>query len=198
MDFFKPSKNVLEMICSEGEMFLASYEVFPFSSQREMHELLVLYCTGIFEKIIHVYKDEGIALSEEAKRRLNYQGINNVIGELFKNWIDHSPEDSTLFTGSFFGLKGVCYGFQDGGEFFKSSEIKKQLENKILFEKFNLSSRGDNCHSGFNQHIFPDSDFIEVDSEKGILYCVQFKKNLIAPEGEHGSQYFYDLKEKKK
>lgn len=196
MDFFKPSEKVLEMICEEGENLIFSYEVFPFGSIKEMEELTPLYCTSMFEKIIHLYREEGIALSEKAKKRLNYQGIYNVIGELFKNWIDHAPENSTFFTGSFFGSKGVCYGFCDGGDYFKNPEIKKQLENKVFFEEFDSNLRGSNCRSGFNQHIFPCSDFIEVNTEKGVLYCVQLKKNLVAPEGENGNQYFYNLRNK--
>jgi len=197
MELFKPSREVLEMICESKKDLIFSHEIFTFSSLNNMHELLSLYCSGLFEKIIHFYRDEGIALDEKSKRRLNYQGVYNVIGESFKNWVDHAPENSNLLAGSFFGSKGICYGFQDGGDFFKTPKIKKQLENKVYFKEFDSNSRGDNCRSGFNQHIFPCSDFIEVDSKKGVLYCVQLKKNIIAPEGEHGSAYFDKLRKEK-
>lgn len=98
----------------------------------------------------------------------------------------------------FFGSKGVCYGFNDGGNFFKKPEIKNQLENKISFEEFDKNPRGDCCNVGFDL-IYRDSDFIEVDSNKGILYLVQLRyKSLIAPEGERGSEYFYRLKKQNK
>ena len=97
----------------------------------------------------------------------------------------------------FFGSEGVCYGFQDGGEFFKNPDIKRQLENKIPFKKFNSDPRGDTCNSGFNDYIFPYSDFIEVNSDKGILYCVQLKENIIAPPGKNGSNYCHNLRRKR-
>ena len=110
--------------------------------------------------------------------------------------MDHSPQGSILWTGWFFGSKGICYGFYDGGDFFKDPKIKYQIENKIEFEKFDNNSRGmgGNENSGFNNHIYPYSNFIEVDSDNGILYCVQMKENIIAPEGENGSIYFDRLR----
>jgi len=197
MDFFKPSKKVLEMICNKGENPIISYEIFPFGSNREMEKILVLSEEGLFGKIIGFYRNEGIGLNEETKRRLDYQGVHNVVGEVFKNWADHSPENSNLISGFFFGSKGVCYGFQDKGGFLKNPEIKFQIENKINFKNFNKNPIGSTCNVGFNFHIFPCSDFIEVDSDKEILYCVQMKENIIAPEGEHGSQYCYNLRQKK-
>jgi len=193
MGLFKPSDKILEMICLNGEKPLVQYEVYPFGSLEEMEGLQVQYCCGVFEKIIHFYREDGIALDDESKSRLNHQGISNVISESFKNWIDHAPENSILTTGLFLGPKGVCYGFHDGGYFFKRPEIKNQLENKIPFEKFDEAPRGSCGHHGFGD-IYEDSDFIEVDSKKGVLYCVQLKKNLIAPPGKRGSEYFYELK----
>ncbi len=196
MGLFKPSERVLEMICSDKETPLIQYEIYPFGSEKEMQDLLVQYCSGVFEKIINFYREDGLGLNEENKRRLNYQGISHVLVESFKNWIDHSPENSNLITGLFLGSVGVCYGFKDGGDFYQKPNIKNQLENKIGFTEFDSNPRGSTCKVGFNL-IYEDSDFIEVDSKKGILYIVQLKKNLIAPKGEHGSQYFYDLKKKR-
>jgi hypothetical protein len=192
MDLFKPSKKVLEMICHERKSPLSSYEVFPFGTNKEMEELQCQYCSGTFAKIIEFYREEGLGLNEETKRRLDYQGIYNVVGESFKNWLDHSPKNSNLVTGLFLGNKGVCYGFQDEGDFFKEEEIKIQLEEKMYFEEFNQNPRGSTANSGFSGHIYPCSDFIEVDSNQGVMYCIQLKENIIAPEGEHGSQYCYD------
>jgi hypothetical protein len=197
MELFKPSKKVLEMICSEKDDLTALYEIFPFGENKEMEETRILSEVGLFESIIEFYRKEGIALNEKTRQRLDYQGIHNVIGEVFKNWTDHSPENSNLISGFFFGSKGICYGFQDGGNFFKNKEIKYQIENKINFNDFNKNPRGDCCNSGFNDHIFPCSDFIEVDSEKGILYCVQLKENIIAPEGKNGSEYCHELRKNK-
>jgi hypothetical protein len=196
MELFKPSDKVLEMICSKNKKPLTQYEIYPFGSLEEMENLQMQYCSGIFEKIILFYREDGMALDEESKKRLNHQGIYNVIGESFKNWFDHAPENSNLVTGLFLGSKGVCYGFQDDGDFYKRIDIKKQLENKIPFEKFDENPRGSCGHHGFPD-IYENSDFIEVDPKKGVLYLVQLKyDSLIAPEGKRGSEYFYDLRRK--
>lgn len=198
MELFKPSKKVLEIIC-DNENPVISYQIYPFGSHKEMQEICSLNEAGLYEQIINFYRKDGIALNEKSKERLNYEGIYGVIGEVFKNWVYHSPENLDLSVGLFFGSKGICYGVCDGGEFFKNPKIKKQLENKINFEEFNSNPREDDCcQEGFNAYIFPNSDFIEVDSKKGILYCVQLKENIIAPEGKNGSSYFYNLREQKK
>jgi len=196
LELFKPSKKVLEMICLDEKELLRTYEIIPFGTYHQMMESYPLVERGLFSKIISFYNEEGLALNEESKRRLDYQGIHNVTGELFKNWADHSQENSNIFAGFFFGKKGICYGFKE--EFFKNEYIKNKLENKIPFEEFDKNPRERCAHSGFNKHIFPCSDFIEVDSEKGVLYCVQFKESIIAPEGKHGSEYCYELRKNKR
>jgi hypothetical protein len=190
MNLFKPSRKVLEMICSKSNKPLIQYEIYPFGEDMGMFETSFLGEVGLYEKIIHYYNDEGMSLSMEGKSRLNYQGIHHVFGETTKNWLDHSPENLNLTVGLFFGDKGVCYGFNDGGDFFRNHEVKNQLENKIFFKEFDQNSRGDTSHVGFSL-LYEDADFIEVDSKKGILYLVQLKKNIIAPEGENGSSYFF-------
>ncbi len=117
---------------------------------------------GIFEKIINFYRDDGLALDDDSKKRLDYHGVYNVIGE-----------------------------------FFKDAQIKHQLENKVFFTKFDKNPRSKCVNVGYNHYIFPYSDLIEVDSDKGILYCVQLKENIIAPSGEIGSNYCYELRKKK-
>jgi hypothetical protein len=191
MELFKPSKKILEMICSDGKSVQRTYEIYPFGEYKQMDSLLIPYLVGTFDKILEFYE---LGLDWH-KSRLSRQGISNVITEIFKNWADHSPE-SDFFTGLFLGDKGVCYGFHDGGDFFKSQEIKYQIENKINFDDFNKNPRGSCCNIGFNEYIFPYSDFIEVDSERGILYCVQLKENIIAPEGENSWKYPFNLKRK--
>ncbi len=195
MDLFKPSEKVCKMISSSGEKIRRTYEAYPFGDPREMLEFTGLYVVGLLEKLREFY----LIGDGENRERLNVNEISHVVNELFKNWADHSPEGSNLYTGLFLGDLGVCYGFQDEGDFFKNPEIKNKLENKILIEDFNKNSREEcNHNEGFNEYVFPYTELIEVDSEKGIFYGVQLRENIIAPEGtKNGSSYFYNLREKK-
>jgi len=194
MELFKPSKKVLDMICSDGKKVLSMYEIYPFGVYDEMMNLVRLYVPGILEKVWTFYELN----LEKDRNRLNIQGVFGFLTEIFYNWATHSADGTDFFSGLFLGDLGVCHGFKDEN-FFKKPEIKNQLENKISFKEFNKNPRNGKTsrHRGYN-NIFPESDFIEVDSEKGVLYCVQLRKNLIAPKGENGSQYFYRLKEKGK
>jgi hypothetical protein len=189
MELFKPSDKILKMICSENEIPLIQYEVFPFSSYEDMQKNQGLYLEGIRGKILRFYE----MFSEENKERVDLHKTLYLCNEAFKNWVNHSPENSSLESGLFLGSMGVCYGFHDGGDFFKKTEIKNQLENKINFKEFDKNPRGKTSRHGFS-NIYKFSDFIEVDSEKGILYCVQLEKNILAPEGKNGSEYFYELR----
>lgn len=180
-----PSKNVLEKICSEGENLLISYETYINSQEGSPDPV---FAAGLFSKICAFYR---IELSEINESRLSVQKVYNVYGEASKNCINHGSKTEEFSIGLFLGDLGVCYGFKDKGDYFKSEKIKHQYENKIKITEFNSNFFGETCHYGINDHIFPNSDLIEVDVEKGILYCVQFKENIIAPEGEEGNSYFF-------
>jgi hypothetical protein len=199
MELFKPSKKMLEFICKDEKFPLTHYEIYPFADIETMYELYLLGMVGLFEKIRNYYRKKGLVFYEKGFDRLDIQGISNLVGEIFKNWGDHCPENSKLLIGYFFGNSGIGYGFQDGGEFFKNPEIKKQIENKVLFKKFDKNSRGkeNNCNCGFNDYIYSYSDFLEVDTEKGIFYVAQLKENMIAPEGKNGSDYCWRKRKEK-
>ncbi|MGV8162724.1 MAG: hypothetical protein ACP5N2_05340 [Candidatus Nanoarchaeia archaeon] len=188
MDLFMPSEKILEKICLEGEKPLVHYEIYPYGSAEEMYSNRSIYQVGLFEKIRHFYRLE---LDGDIDR-LDIQGIQDVSGELFKNWMDHSPENSILMTGLFLGRKGIAYGYFDGGSFFKKSEIKYQVENKIDFKEFHYPDSESTCQSGFQCYVYWAADMLEVDTQKGIIYAVQLKENIIAPEGENGSDYFFE------
>lgn len=194
MELFRPSNEILKRISSDEKNILSMYAIYPFGGYAEMMEFPVLHFVGVHESIIRFYFDD---LKGEIKR-LNTQAISNVVTELVYNWATHSSEGINFFSGLFLGDLGICHGLKDES-FFKKPGIKNKLENKIGFEEFNKTPRDkkSSCHYGYNFHIFPSTDFIEVDSKEGILYCVQLKKNLIAPKGENGSSYFYNLKKQK-
>jgi hypothetical protein len=189
MELFQPSKKLLDTICNEDTRPLSYYEVYLYDTPRNMEELLLLHHVGVVVKLYNFYARE---LNGD-KNRLDIQGIYDVSGELFKNWTDHAPLNSTLVFGLYLGSKGVCYGFNDGGDFFKDIEIKNIIENKIPFTKF-IDLEKDTCQCGFID-IYRSSDLLEVDNVTGTIYAVQLKENIIAPEGENGSAYCWKKRE---
>jgi hypothetical protein len=197
MDLFKPSKKVLGMIASgEKEKFMFYNPLIFYHTYTGLKEdFEPTLSAGVFESIREYYH---INHKEENRKRLAVQLVWNVFGEATKNCIEHSLKGREVFTiGFYFGVGGVCYGFNDNGNYFKNDEIKSQYENKLRINKFDKNTLENNCQSGVNQYIYPYSDLIEVDSKKGILYCVQFKESIIAPEGKNGNQYCWDLKNNK-
>jgi len=182
MKLFMPSKNVLEKICSQGNP-LVHYDIYV-NKEKDYS----VFITGLFSEICNFYR---IGLNEVTKSRLSFQKVIYVYSEAIKNWVDHAPKESDLVAGLFLGDFGVCYGFKDKGNYFKNKKIKYQYENKIEITEFDQNTLKTCCQSGVNEYLYPNSDIIEVDSKKGVLYCVQFKKNIIAPEGEEGNSYFF-------
>jgi hypothetical protein len=79
--------------------------------------------------------------------------------------------------GLFFGKKGLCFGFQDPGYYYKQKEVKAALESKtsqIIKSDSNALSHG----YGIRRHIYHYSDHISVDTRTGVLYCVQMLDRL--------------------
>ncbi len=187
MELFTLSKKMLEFICVDGEDPLTHYQVYPFSTHFNLDILSQINFNSIEHATLEVYSHD---LGRDVER-LDAQGLANVYHEAFQNWSDHAPINSTLTVGIFFGSKGICCGFYDGGDFFRNPKLKHQIENRVPFEKFDERTRGDNCQSGFNEHIYPCSDMLEVDVDKGILYAAMLKEYIIAPAGEQGSDYCY-------
>ncbi|GAI37326.1 unnamed protein product, partial [marine sediment metagenome] len=112
-------------------------------------------------------------------KNMNTQKVGEVFGESLTNAISHgSGNRYPVFYGLFMGDKGVCYGFQDRGDFFKRKDIKEKFENKEHPEEFNKGLEGLSGGKYGIDVIFNSSDIIEVDIGEGILYCVQFKKSL--------------------
>jgi len=192
MDLFMPSNKILEKICEKDEL-LCSYDIYPRGDGRFNEEMTKQFITKLSPVISDFYK---INFVQEERSELSVQKIFYVAGESLKNCYDHGPKDKAILFGLFLGNRGVCYGFQDGGDYFKSEKIKYQYENKVEITEFDQNILEENSQDGVNLDIFPNSDLIEVDSFKGILYCVQLKENIIAPEGEDGNSYFSEMDRK--
>src|SRR3989339_105931 len=75
--------------------------------------------------------------------------------------------------------KGICYGFQDSGDYFKSEHTKRIYENKIPIIKNQSIENGlQRFRVGVTNFLYPYSDLIEVDTKKGVLYCIQLKESI--------------------
>lgn len=173
MELFKPSKRILEAIC-DNEKIIYSYEIIPRTSdKRTNEECSILSLTGLVSKIREFYK---IDINDESRKKLDSQKVCDVTWEALCNCLHHGPEDKDIWFGLFLGEKGVCYGFHDGGDYFLNEDIKNQYENKKPIKIFGKNT---SHQVGVNFCIYPNSDMIEVDLEKGILYCVQFKRSII-------------------
>ncbi len=162
MDLFKPSRKLLEKICDEGN-YLSNYEIYLREDiDNNIQRVYNSFFPSLDSKLSHFYK------FGSEKHHEFFQPHFVLVEEIFKNCCDHSKGDVEI--GMFFGDKGVCYGFCDGGDYFKDDKIKYQYENKIPLT--NLKPKTEYNRRIGTKNIFSKSDLIEVDSIKGILYCV--------------------------
>jgi hypothetical protein len=170
MDLFMPSKKILEAICWDKNSH-RQYTTFP----SETPELgLSEYVGLVIDQIKSFYYHHDVKNSDN----LNTQIIGTLVFDALTNAQIHGSKKGTPFThGLFIARKGICNGFKDEGDYFKSPEIKKQYENKLKIRKFDKTKGHHGI--GVNLNIFPNSDLIEVDTKKGILYCAQYLDNLL-------------------
>lgn len=101
--------------------------------------------------------------------------------EGMKNALEFSPFGRAVYDLNL-GKDGICHMFYDGGNYFKDQEIKRRWENKERIVSSRIINPGmkrshEGCGAG-SDFIFDQSDIIEVDTQRGALYCVQFKKRF--------------------
>src|SRR3989339_176609 len=150
-----PSKRILETICDE-EIPITTYTLFQKGMKKEQEEkLMKSFLTGLIYQIAENY---------------NYSAKINQI--------DTGKIEPIKF-GLFMGSKGICYGFQDSGDYFKSEHTKRIYENKIPIIKNQSIENGlQRFRVGVTNFLYPYSDLIEVDTKKGVLYCIQLKESI--------------------
>lgn len=186
MELFKPSKKILEMISPDGS-YLSNYEFYLRKDiKNQIRNVYNSFFPSLCSKFSLFYK------FDSEKNREFFQSPFVIVGEMFKNCIEHGK--GNVGFGLFLGDNGACYAFCDEGDYFKENKIKFQYENKIPLKNLKRKTKR-NRRRGV-ENIFSNSDLIEVDSRKGILYCVQLKESIIAPEGKDGNQYCWELKKK--
>ena len=172
MDLFMPGKKILEAICWDKDSH-RQYTVFPY----ETPEIgLTEYVGLVIDQIKSFYYHQFDVKNSD---NLSAQIIGTLVFDALTNAQIHGSKKGTPFMhGLFIARKGICHGFKDEGDYFKSPEIKRQYEHKITIRKFDKSAKSHHG-IGVNINIFPNSDLIEVDAEKGVLYCAQYLKNII-------------------
>lgn len=185
MELFRPSKRILEEICFEEERSNVQYTIFPPTTAD-----INPFFEGLWKQIRAFYQMQECIDSGRTRgmRKVTIDGQRTIVlaSEALLNaqWHGARNERPVVF-GLFLGLQGLCYGFQDGGNYFKRPEIKAQFESKTpitqfsepVFDKKRQQQAG--CHAGVNDCILAYSDIIEVDTAAGILYCVLRKESIV-------------------
>ena len=183
-NLFKPSGKILEKICEDEKKFVYTYLIFPRKfKDKPMEDLVRAYHPALGNFVGEFYN-----LGLELMEKFNYLQFLGLFREGTTNAIAHCPENcSQIAYGLFLGDKGILHGFRNFGDYFKSKEIKQKWESKTPVQ----STRESNF-SGYgvgNRIIHDLSDFINVDIQKGILYCGQTHKTLKINPGKF---YFYE------
>ncbi len=195
-DLFKPSGKILEKICEDKKKFVYTYLVIPRKFADEPMEYLVRAYHPALGNFVGSFYNLGEFVKEsphlESKLiyKFNYRQFLGVFREGTTNAIAHCPENcSQINYGLFLGDKGILHGFRNFGDYFKSEKTKKLWESKTPVQ----STRESNFsgHGAGDKIIYSLSDFIKVDSKKGILYCGQTHERL---EINPGKFYFYEDK----
>ena len=174
IDLFYPSKRILETICDE-EIPITTYILFQTGRKKEQEEKLMRsFLTGLIYQIMDNYN---------CITKINQIDTGKILSvpiEAIKNCFSHNPKQiEPIKFGLFMGSKGICYGFQDSGNYFKSKNTKKIYEHKIpIIKNQSIENGNQRFRVGVTNFIYPYSDLIEVDTKKGILYCVQLKESI--------------------
>jgi hypothetical protein len=169
---FLPSKNILnEIEWVEGKRFYFRGEALPDGEQREEYVKTILHPAAEAMKKFYCPR------KDNPKFHLDYAAF--LLKEGVKNALIHGPSGE-VNCGLFLGNKGACFGFRDGGQYFKNLEIKKLWEEKDLFGILLKADPprnwdGTGPYPGIAS-LFEDSEKIEVDSARGILYCTQMAR----------------------
>lgn len=173
-----PSKKLLEEIGFEENDF--SYLVRLFSPEKKFKDPLAFsenffqtsedpdfmssYFDGYLETVRNYYRN--IFQKDDSKFK-NFCRKLYADSEALNNAHRHNKRNSNFFYQVIFGKKGICSGLNNEADYFKNAEIKRLYESKILPEKYNAGT----------EIIYINSDKIEVDTNKGVLYLVHFLPN---------------------
>ena len=178
-DQFKPSKRILEQICKDEERVSSFYIVLPRieSSTKKLRgaieDALIMANYGLTCSIAEYYR-----WALDMNKNMDSHDLMQLIHEQLQNALAHGSKVGGVVTlGVFVGADGVCLGFKDQGDYFKSEETKRLFESKIIPEQKGERSHLSGAHAGVFL-TYKSADFIEVDTDQGVLYCIKLKKNM--------------------
>ena len=181
MGSFDLSDEVIDFISTqEDNIGKYNFNLFRSKNLGIQESLFRALSSGVLSTISNFY-------FLESYDNFNFKRFSKIYVEGIKNSLQHGSLDSPFVTYSLFlGDRGLCHGFWDSGNYFKSTDVKNLWENKIPIKstKKNPSGLG-------NPMIYNASDLIFVNAEKGILYCAQSHENL---KIEPGELFYYFLK----
>ena len=181
---FRPSQRMLEEIAlkervsREDENHSINYAVLP----RSMPEhALVSFIAGLHHQIANFY---GVGLEH-----LRISGAVGLLASVALQNAQYHGRGDYIVHGLFMGSQGLCQGFRDEGNFFKRRDVKEKFEGRVLMEERDLEGPrafGAESHGiGVKMGVYDESDTIEVDTEYGVLYCVQHRDRILLSEGDN-------------
>ena len=170
MELYTPSKKILESIDFNNESI---HQMTTFST-KVPESTITTYMDSFMLLIMAHYNKREIDLREKNKFTSD---IQNVVMEGLLNAKIHGSKGLTPFSHIvLIGDNGVCQGFHDEGNFYKRYDIKTKIENRIIIDEINQDyTLG--THVGLYAYIYPKTDLLEVDTDKGILYCSHLIKS---------------------
>ncbi|MDD3175804.1 MAG: hypothetical protein PHU51_04985 [Candidatus Nanoarchaeia archaeon] len=185
-NIFKPSKQFISTLGAEteGDLFI-KYNVYPalaeYSKQDKEHLSKIVEIS--FYDIIHstisnIGKYYKVPLYSPQGGVYQFDWISFFLNDAVYNAFDHSPKETPLIIASYLGEKALGMAFFDGGDFYKQPTIKRIFANKEPIHSTintNIGLSGQNIGI---QSIQKNPDFVEIDDQVGVLYCVLKKERL--------------------
>ncbi len=200
---FRPPQSILEQICrDQKEGLVVRYHIIPNQTETaDTSKRIILTMEDIIRMEVSSLTHsvaEYFFWDVDIEKYMDRQKFGAMVIEPLKNAMSHGAKPGDpIVIGIFLGDDGVCLGFWDGGDYFKSEETKKLFESRKKPEQRGKKTCVSGSHLGVGW-IYHYTDIIEVDTETGILYLAQLKKNLALNEEcmNHREEHLKFLMEK--
>ncbi|MEK6875696.1 MAG: hypothetical protein AABX30_03355 [Nanoarchaeota archaeon] len=105
------------------------------------------FLRGTFQTTIYIISEiyrhgfnEYISIPPD-KNEFNYRNLIDLFDAWSNAFAHGDAQEKGLTYSLFIGEKGLCHGFNDGGDFFKNHEIKECFESKSLCHRKDYPSR---------------------------------------------------------
>jgi hypothetical protein len=162
-----------ELIDKKGLQFEEIYYYLPPKFSKDLESSLLYSAMWTLDAYYHL-EERFIDID------IGYQH-NNLIREIIKNsrWHGGSKDNFPTYFGLFINKEKFILGCYDGGEYFKSKDIKEIWENKNKLNEFHDAKQyGIGYHFGYN--YFKDKfDEIKIDNEEGTFYGIVNVNNYL-------------------